>query len=485
MQPASLIKAAELAKLQEDKQLEFRVLMRPRPNMNPGSSSGNFQDRAAKPPLLNTPTVPKLPFKHLSAAETQARRDKGLCFNCDEKWGPNHRCKARFLFLLGDDIDGEQTDMVPGATVEAEFAAHIGETEEAASQLSLNAFVGHYNPKTFRVTAQVSRDPIQILIDSGSSHNFLQAQVAMHLGLITESTKPLSVLVGNGETLTCSQLARQVSLNIQGHIFKLDFHLINLNGSDEVLGIQWLKLLGLILTDYDQVITKFMWAGRMVQLTGNPDPQPLGTSVHQFRWLFSSGQIMGLFSLSISSPRLQHSDTSIDHQLLADLQQLLTTYIKLFTSPTTLPPPRPTDHYIHLLPNTAPVKVKPYRYPHFQKQEIENQVAKMLQTGEIQLSTSAFSFPVLLVKKKDGSWRFCVDYRALNAITVKDSYPIPTVEELLDELGGAVWFSKLDLRSGYHQIRMQPEDSHKIAFRTHDGHHDLGYATLLPHSKPQ
>jgi hypothetical protein len=119
-----------------------------------------------------------------------------------------------------------------------------------------------------------------------------------------------------------------------------------------------------------------------------------------------------------------------------------------------------------------PVKVKPYRYPHSQKTQIEQMIHEMLHQGIIQPSTSPFSSPIILVKKKDGTWRFCTDYRALNTITVKDSFPIPTVDELLDELFGAKYFSKLDLRSGYHQILVQPEDRYKTAFRTHQGHYE-------------
>ena len=110
--------------------------------------------------------------------------------------------------------------------------------------------------------------------------------------------------------------------------------------------------------------------------------------------------------------------------------------------------------WIPILPNAVPVNSKPYRYSPLHKDEIERQVKELLAAGLITPSTSPYASLVLLVQKKDGSWRFCVDYRRLNDITIKNRFPMPLVDEILDELAGTCYFSKLDMRSGYHQVRM-------------------------------
>lgn len=133
-----------------------------------------------------------------------------------------------------------------------------------------------------------------------------------------------------------------------------------------------------------------------------------------------------------------------------ELRRLLKEFETLFVAPNQLPPSRIHDHAIRLPEGAQPPNLRLYRYPHSQKNEIAKVVKEMLVAGLIRPSVSRYSSPVLLIKEKDGGWRFCVDYRALNKITIPNKFPISTIDELLDELGGAMISSKLDLKSGYH-----------------------------------
>lgn len=195
-------------------------------------------------------------------------------------------------------------------------------------------------------------------------------------------------------------------------------------------------------------------------------PQP--ASLHTLRRINTTQASVEIFKIElVTETQAASSPTN------PDIHNILQRFSLVFCKSRGLPPTRRHDHVIPLLPASSLINVRPYRYPHFQKQEIEWQVQDMLTDGTIKPSNNPFSSPVLLVRKKDDTWRFCVDYRSLNAITVRNCFPIPSIDELFDELYGALYFSKLDLLAGYHQTRVKASDTHKITFRTHDGHYEF------------
>ncbi|GJV16209.1 putative nucleotidyltransferase, ribonuclease H [Tanacetum coccineum] len=138
-----------------------------------------------------------------------------------------------------------------------------------------------------------------------------------------------------------------------------------------------------------------------------------------------------------------------------------------------LPPAREIEFGIELIPGAEPISKAPYRMAPVELKELKEQLQEMLENGFIRPSVSPWGAPVLFVKKKDGSMRLCIDYRELNRITIRNRYPLPRIDDLFDQLQGAKYFSKIDLRSGYHQLRVREQDISKTAFRTRYGHYEF------------
>jgi hypothetical protein len=138
-----------------------------------------------------------------------------------------------------------------------------------------------------------------------------------------------------------------------------------------------------------------------------------------------------------------------------------------------LPPKREIDFEIELVPGAEPVSKAPYRMAPVELKELKVQLQNLLDLRFTRPSTSPWGAPVLFVKKKDGSLRMCIDYRELNKLTIKNKYPLPRIDDLFDQLQGKTIFSKIDLRSGYHQLRIREEDIPKTAFRTRYGHYEF------------
>ena len=309
-------------------------------------------------------------------------------------------------------------------------------------------------------------------MDCGSTHNFLDVQTAKNLGCKLRKTSPLQVNVANGQKMLSNYECKGFQWKLHGETFTSDVMLIPLGGCEMVLGIQWLATLGKVLFDFRDLIMEFKYNQRRMMLRGTKN-----SFVHwmQGKYMGSGAQLKQaeLSSMMLCVYPMELCKLEGITEVTSEVKEVLDQFEEVFDVPTALPPQRSHDHHIPLIPNTPPINVRPYRHPPNQKDAIEVMVKELLESGVIRPSQSSFSSPIVMIKKKYGSWRMCVDYRQLNKSTVKDKFPIPVIEELMDELGGAAVFSKLDLRSGYHQIRMREEDIGKTTFRTHEGHYEF------------
>ena len=395
------------------------------------------------------------------------KRAKGLCFWCDEKYENGHKCKGKRPQLFHIEVEDDEEEG------QEEGEEEGGVTEVMCAQISLQALDGNCNFHTMRMVGQHNRRPLHVLLDSGSTHNFLDSTTAARLNCKIETVAPMWVKVADGGQLKCDSITRDFEWKMQGYTFTADLLILPLSGSDAVMGIQWFTILGPVLWDFKNLTMEFKHAGRKVKLRGATTKRLKGIQPGQLHKLMQNTGELSMMQVlpekGHANPKLETPE--VEGAIHEDISCLLQQFATLFEPFTDLPPVRDKfDHRIPLKEGTQAINIRPYRYPATQKSVIEVLVQELLDQGLIRDSNNPFSAPIVLVKKKDGGWRMCIDYRAINKVTVKDKFPIPIIEELLDELQGTSYFSKIDLKSGYHQIRMNEDDIHKTAFKTHFGH---------------
>ncbi|XP_042455224.1 uncharacterized protein LOC122039864 [Zingiber officinale] len=318
----------------------------------------------------------------------------------------------------------------------------------------------------FRGTISVYTFTADLLIDTGSSHSFISRVFLGKIGrLPSRRTHGLTVSLPSGEVLSISLEVKGSPLDFNGQTIMVDLQVLEMVEFDIILGMDWLAMNHATVDCRARVVT--------FRPPGLPSWSFIGTggdgisviSAMQARRLLSQGCQGYLLSMvkadTDALPRL--SDVPIVREFSDVFPDEL----------PGLPPKRQVEFMIELVLGTAPVSKTPYRMAPKELEELKVQLQELLDRGFIRPSVSPWGAPVLFVKKKDGSLRLCIDYRQLNAVTIKNKYPLPRIEDLFDQLKDTCVYSKIDLRSGYHQLRVGDADIPKTAFRTRYGHYEF------------
>ncbi|GJU11987.1 putative reverse transcriptase domain-containing protein [Tanacetum coccineum] len=234
---------------------------------------------------------------------------------------------------------------------------------------------------------------------------------------------------------------------------------------DVILGMDWLASIELPLDCYARTVI----FGNVRQ----PEFVYHGSSPLKSVKLISAMKARTLISHGCQGFLASVMDTSLESPNIENLS-VVREFADVFPDELPgLPPAREIEFGIELISGAEPISKAPYRMAPVELKELKEQLQEMLENGFIRPSVSPWGAPVLFVKKKDGSMRLCIDYRELNRITIRNRYPLPRIDDLFDQLQGAKYFSKIDLRSGYHQLRVREQDISKTAFRTRYGHYEF------------
>ncbi|VFQ69392.1 unnamed protein product [Cuscuta campestris] len=241
------------------------------PRVFPTSTRPSTQEDKAATPTPVGDVGGSAPVRRLPRAERLERRAKGLCYNCDQKWSKTHRC-GRFLLLCDDDDEELPED---SATDIPPITADI---------CSLNTMDGAPAPRSLRLAGRIHQTDIQVLIDGGSTHNFLHPDLVSKLQLPVFMVTPFRVYVGNGDSLPCDKRCAELPLFLQGTLFSVDVFVLPIHGQDVVLGVQWLQQLGRVTHDYASMKMEFTWRDKLVSLQGGISA-PQGINAHTLNLL--------------------------------------------------------------------------------------------------------------------------------------------------------------------------------------------------------
>ncbi|KAL0551590.1 hypothetical protein IC582_010679 [Cucumis melo] len=367
------------------------------------------------------------------------------CFKCRQEGHTADRCPLR--------LTGIAQNQGAGAPHQGRvFATNKTEAEKAGTVVTGTLPVlGHY---------------ALVLFDSGSSHSFISSAFVSHARLEVEPLHHvLSVSTPSGECMLSREKVKACQIEIAGHVIEVTLIVLDMLDFDVILGMDWLAANHASIYCSRKEVTfnppsmaSFKFKG------GGSKSLPQVISAIRASKLLSQGT-WGILASVVDTREVDVSLSS---------EPVVRDYPDVFPEELPgLPPHREVEFAIELEPGTVPISRALYRMAPAELKELKVQLQELLDKGFIRPSVSPWGAPVLFVKKKDGSMRLCIDYRELNKVTVKNRYPLPSIDDLFDQLQGATVFSKIDLRSGYHQLRIKDEDVPKTAFRSRYGHYEF------------
>ncbi|KAI5078176.1 hypothetical protein GOP47_0008000 [Adiantum capillus-veneris] len=382
--------------------------------------------------------------KYLTRAEIDQYKAAGKCFSCGESGHLKANCPQNKT---------QKTSTAPSLNSILDVQANTQENPQVRQFM-----------KEWRI---INNQRVLILFDLGSTDNFMSLDTAEGLRVTPDR---LGTPIGfgsafEGSKATSTPIQGKFNLRMGEYKDEASFLLAPISACDIILGMPWHYHLSPI-PDYKKKTMTFQFKGQSIILTADagdwPVPIVSHVSIQKEIKNFVSAYMIFANECEVSITFNQVSDSSSDHV------SFLSQYEDCFTNKRSgvLPPQRPEDHTIDLIPGNSPPNKPPYRVSASQQTKIFQKVNDLLEKGLIRPSSSPYCSLVLLVQKKDGSFRMCIDYCSLNKITVKHRFPIPRIDDILDKLQGESIFSRIDLKSGYDQIRIVPEDIHKTAFRT-------------------
>uniref|UniRef100_A0A251VPE0 RNA-directed DNA polymerase n=1 Tax=Helianthus annuus TaxID=4232 RepID=A0A251VPE0_HELAN len=307
---------------------------------------------------------------------------------------------------------------------------------------------------------------VTVLFDSGADTSYMSVKMCQLLKRAPTLLPTKHVVeLANGKSLEATHVVQGCNLILAGQAFSIDLIPIVLGSFDVVIGMDWLS----------QHQAEILCSEKIIRIPRSGQ-EPLEVQGDK------SGAVVGIISFLKAQKCLRKghiailalvSDATVKEKKLEDIP-IVRDYPQVFPEDLPgLPPHRQVEFQIELAPGAAPIARAPYRLAPSELEELSKQLQELLEKGFIRPSSSPWGAPVLFVKKKDGTFRMCIDYRELNKVTVKNRYPLPRIDDLFDQLQGSCYYSKIDLRSGYHQLRVREEDVSKTAFRTRYGHYEF------------